>query len=148
VEIFFSANKGIKLQPFSVAASGGEISRILLAIKKIISDKMESKTVIFDEIDAGIGGETANFLGEFIYEIGRFHQVICVTHLAQIASLADKNFVIKKIRKDRVSEVAVKELLPEEKKEEIARMLSGLKTELAVKHAEEIIKNDLRRIDG
>ena len=148
VEIFFSANKGVKLQPLSVSASGGEISRVLLAIKKILSDKMESRTVIFDEIDTGIGGETANYLGEFIYKIGRFHQVVCITHLAQIASLADKNFAIEKMSKKNISEVIVRELDANEKKEEIARMLSGTKSELAVKHAEEIIKKNLRRIDG
>ena len=147
VKFFFSANRGVKLQPLSVAASGGEISRVLLAIKKILSDKVESETVIFDEIDSGIGGETANFLGEFIYRIGRFHQIICITHLAQIASLADENFVIEKINDKNTAKIIVKKLPENEKKLEIARMLSGSKSALAVKHAEEIIKKNLRRID-
>ncbi len=141
VDIYFSANKGVKLQPFRIAASGGEISRFLLAIKKILSDRLERRTIIFDEIDSGIGGRTSGLLAEFIYDIGRYHQVLCITHLPQIASYSDRHFSIEKISGSKSSEVKVKILDENERKVEIARMLSGSDTELALQHAAEIIKN-------
>lgn len=140
VDIYFSANKGVKLQPFRIAASGGEISRFLLAIKKILSDRLERRTIIFDEIDSGIGGRTSELLAEFIYDIGRYHQVLCITHLPQIASYSDRHFSIEKISGSKSSEVKVKILDENERKIEIARMLSGSDTELALQHAAEIIK--------
>ena len=140
VEIYFSANKGIKKQPLKYAASGGELSRFLLIIKKILSDKLEDKIIIFDEIDIGLGGKTSELLGEFIFNIGKFHQVICITHLAPIAAFADKHFAINKISNSEHSEVEVKELNQQEKRREIARMLSGSKTDLALKYADEILK--------
>ena len=79
VDIYFSANKGVKLQPFRIAASGGELSRFLLAIKKILSDRLERRTIIFDEIDSGIGGKTSELLAEFIHDIGKYHQVLCIS---------------------------------------------------------------------
>jgi DNA repair protein RecN (Recombination protein N) len=139
VEIYFSANKGIKKQPLKYAASGGELSRFLLIIKKILSDKLEDKIIIFDEIDIGIGGKTSELLGEFIFNIGKFHQVICITHLAPISAFADKHFAINKISNSEHSEVEVKELNQQEKRREIARMLSGSKTDLALKYADEIL---------
>ncbi len=141
VDIYFSANKGVKLQPFRIAASGGEISRFLLAIKKILSDRLERRTIIFDEIDSGIGGRTSGLLAEFIYDIGKYHQVLCITHLPQIASYSDRHFSIEKISGSKRSEVKVKILDENERKVEIARMLSGSDSELALQHAAEIIKN-------
>jgi DNA repair protein RecN (Recombination protein N) len=140
VDIYFSANKGVKLQSFRIAASGGELSRFLLAIKKILSDRLDKRTIIFDEIDSGIGGKTSELLAEFIHDIGRFHQVLCISHLPQIASYSDRHFSIEKISGNKNSEVKVKILDENERKIEIARMLSGSDTELALMHAEELIK--------
>lgn len=138
-EIFFSANIGVKMQPFKFAASGGELSRFLLTIKKILSDKLEKKTIIFDEIDIGLGGKTAELLGEFIFNISKYHQVICITHLPQIASYAKDHFLINKKKKADFTEVEIKKIDKNERKQEIARMLAGSKTELALKHAAEIL---------
>ncbi len=139
VEIFFSANIGVKMQPFKFAASGGELSRFLLTIKKILSDKLDKKTIIFDEIDIGLGGKTAELLGEFIFNISKFHQVICITHLPQIASYAKDHFLIDKKSGMNLTEVEIKKIDKTERKQEIARMLAGSKTELALKHAAEIL---------
>ncbi|HHE65510.1 MAG TPA: DNA repair protein RecN, partial [Bacteroidetes bacterium] len=139
VDIFFSANKGVKLQPFRIAASGGELSRFLLAIKKILSDRLDRRTIIFDEIDSGIGGKTSELLAEFIHDIGKYHQVLCISHLPQIASYSDRHFSIEKISGSKSSEVKVKILDGNERKVEIARMLSGSDTELALQHAAELI---------
>ncbi len=141
VDIYFSANKGVKLQPFRIAASGGELSRFLLAIKKILSDRLDKRTIIFDEIDSGIGGKTSELLAEFIHDIGKYHQVLCISHLPQIASYADRHFSIEKISGSNNSEVKVKILDENERRVEIARMLSGSNTELALQHADELIKN-------
>ena len=139
VDIYFSANKGVKLQPFRIAASGGELSRFLLAIKKILSDRLERRTIIFDEIDSGIGGKTSELLAEFIHDIGKYHQVLCISHLPQIASYSDRHFSIEKISGSISSEVKVKILDENERRVEIARMLSGSDTELALQHAAELI---------
>ncbi|MDA3814169.1 MAG: DNA repair protein RecN [Candidatus Cloacimonetes bacterium] len=144
VDIYFSANKGVKLQPFRIAASGGELSRFLLAIKKILSDRLDRRTIIFDEIDSGIGGKTSELLAEFIHDIGKYHQVLCISHLPQIASYSDRHFSIEKISGSRNSEVIVKILDENERKVEIARMLSGSETELALQHAAELINKKLR----
>jgi len=140
IDIYFSANKGVKLQPFRIAASGGELSRFLLAIKKILSDRLDKRTIIFDEIDSGIGGKTSELLAEFIHDIGKYHQVLCISHLPQIASYSDRHFSIEKISGSKSSEVKVKILDENERRVEIARMLSGSDTELALKHAAELMK--------
>ncbi len=141
VDILFSANKGVKMQPFRIAASGGELSRFLLAIKKILSDRLDRRTIIFDEIDSGIGGKTSELLAEFIHDIGKYHQVLCISHLPQIASYSDRHISIEKISGDKKFKVKMKILDENERKIEIARMLSGSETELALKHAEELLDN-------
>jgi DNA repair protein RecN (Recombination protein N) len=139
IEILFSANKGIKMQPLKHAASGGELSRFLLTIKKILTNRLENKTIIFDEIDAGIGGKTANLLGEFINDIATYHQILCVTHLAQIAIFASKHYRIVKTENTGKAEIIITGMEQDERKEEIARMLAGSDSELALKYAEEIL---------
>jgi len=139
IEILFSANKGIKMQPLKHAASGGELSRFLLTVKKILTDRIENKTVILDEIDAGIGGKTANLLGEFINDIAIYHQILCVTHLAQIAIFARKHYRIVKKENTGKAEIIITSMEQDERKEEIARMLAGSDSELALKYAEEIL---------
>ncbi|MDP8269029.1 MAG: DNA repair protein RecN [Candidatus Tenebribacter davisii] len=144
VDIYFSANKGVKMQPFRIAASGGELSRFLLVIKKILSDRLPKRTIIFDEIDAGIGGKTSELLAEFIYDIGKYHQVLCISHLPHIASYADRHFSINKISGNKKSEVIVKILDENAREVEIARMLSGSKSDLALQHAAELLNRKLR----
>jgi DNA repair protein RecN (Recombination protein N) len=140
-DIYFSGNIGKDVQPLRMVASGGEISRFLLVIKKILSDKLSRKTIIFDEIDSGIGGKTSKVLGKYIKEISNFHQIICISHLAQIAALANKHFAIDKKTINKFSVILINELDEKAKKNEIARMLSGSDSELALKYAEEIIKD-------
>ncbi len=139
VDFLFTANAGIKVQPLKFAASGGELSRFLLVIKKILTDKLENKTIIFDEIDAGIGGKTANLLGEFIRDIGKYHQILCITHLAQIAVYGQQHFSIIKENTASKAKIIINQLEGFERKEEIARMLAGSDSELALKYAEEIM---------
>jgi DNA repair protein RecN (Recombination protein N) len=146
IDFYFSANKGVKLQPFRVAASGGELSRFLLSIKKILSDRLDNRTIIFDEIDAGIGGKTSELLAEFIHKIGNYHQVICISHLPQIAAYADTHYAIIKKSKEKSSEVDVNILTDNERKIEIARMLSGSQSELALQHAEELLIKSKERV--
>ena len=139
VEIYFSANKGKEVQPLKLAASGGELSRFMLAVKKILSDKLSQRTVIFDEIDTGIGGKTAELLGEFIYEISKYHQVVCITHLAQIAAFANKHYAIYKKDTNSKTVVDIRYLDLHKRKNEIARMMSGSNSEIALKYADEIL---------
>ena len=139
VDYYFSANKGIKRQPLRIAASGGELSRFLLTIKKVLSNKLDSRTIIFDEIDAGIGGKTSELLADFIHKIGQYHQVICISHLPQIAAYADRHFAIQKISGEKTSYVNVYLLTEKERLSEIARMLSGSESELALQHAGELL---------
>ena len=140
VDYYFTANKGMKLQPLRVAASGGELSRFLLTVKKVLSYKLDSRTIVFDEIDTGIGGKTSELLAEFIHDIGKYHQVICISHLPQIAAYANRHFAIVKKSGEKTSEVEVYRLTEKERLHEIARMLSGSETELALQHAEELLK--------
>lgn len=140
VDYYFSANKGIRMQPLRIAASGGELSRFLLTIKKVLSHKLDSRTLIFDEIDSGIGGKTSELLAEYIHKIGKHHQVLCITHLPQIAAYADRHFAIQKKSGKKFSEVEVYLLTEKERKNEIARMLSGSNSKLALQHADELLK--------
>jgi DNA repair protein RecN (Recombination protein N) len=140
VEIFFSANLGVELQPLKISASGGELSRFLLAVKKILAQYLHPKTIIFDEIDAGIGGKTAEYTGEYIKAIASHHQVICITHLAQIAAFANRHYLINKCSDDKISFIIVKKLDNKNRVTEIARMLSGSDSNLALSHADELLK--------
>lgn len=142
VDFLFSANPGEPMKPLNKVASGGELSRIMLAIRavalKIAKDSL-NETVIFDEVDAGIGGNTALQIGSRLKDIADTYQTLCITHLPQIAALANNHLMIEKITLDGNTEVIVKELNEEERKFEIARMLSGVVTDTAIRHAEELI---------
>ena len=145
VQFLISPNPGEDLKPLSKIASGGELSRIMLAMKRIFAEESRIKTLIFDEVDAGIGGGIAEIVGRKLKEISRQHQVFCITHLAQIASFADIHYkVAKKIQGGRtVVEVCL--LRGTEREEEIARMLGGVKiTGKTLDHAREMLKNALR----
>lgn len=140
VKFMMSANPGEPLKPLSKIASGGEISRIMLAIKTVLAHTDKIPSLIFDEIDTGISGKAAQAVAEKLNQISLSHQVICVTHLPQIAVMADKHFYIEKVSSSRTTRTTVKELSSDTQAEEIARMLGGAKiTELTLKHASEMI---------
>ena len=128
-----SANKGEEPRPISKIASGGELSRIMLALKSVIADKDSIPTMIFDEIDSGISGRTAQMVSEKLHKLSRGHQVICITHLAQIAAMADTHFVIEKeVGSDR-SLTHIRRLSETEITEELARILGGVEITDAVR---------------
>lgn len=145
VEFLISPNAGEPLKPLSKIASGGEMSRIMLAIKNILADVDKIPTLIFDEIDAGVSGKAAQKVGEKLACIAKSHQVICVTHLAQIASMADNHFLIEKVTENDETRTLVKKLKGTEVKDEIARILGGAEiSDITRKHAEEMINNAQR----
>ena len=127
------------LQDLKNTISGGELSRLLLVIKSLLAKKIPERTIIFDEIDVGIGGKTANMLGLFIKKLSENHQILCISHLPQIAAMAEKHLKIEKVSDSEKSKIIFKEINGNERKEEIARMLSGNITETALIHAEELL---------
>jgi DNA repair protein RecN (Recombination protein N) len=140
VEFLISPNPGEEPKPLAKIASGGELSRIMLALKTILMEGDEIPTLVFDEVDAGIGGAVAEEVGKKLKRIASKHQVFCITHLAQIASMATSHYgVSKSVKKDRTS-TEVRLLDAKERVDEIARMLGGKTiTDATIKHAEEII---------
>ena len=125
LEFFLSPNPGEDLKPLHRIASGGELSRFMLALKSVGKEKVEAKTLIFDEIDAGIGGKTAEFVARKLSSLAHYNQVICITHLPQIASFATHHFRIEKhVEKNRTF-TGIQKLEPQKRIEEIARLLAG-----------------------
>ena len=142
VELLFSANKGEELKPLKFVASGGEISRFMLALKSIIAEKDDMPTMIFDEIDTGISGLMAQAVAEQMAKISKNHQVLVITHTAQIASMADCNFLVEKLENENRTTSTIKKLSTEEKIEEISRFLStNQQQNLAMENAKFLIKN-------
>ena len=135
IEFFISANRGADPQPLGKIASGGELARIMLAIKCALADKDGIPTLIFDEIDAGVSGKTARKIGMKMHELAQVSQIICVTHSAQIASLADMHFLIEKGIKSGVTETSVKLLDKEGRINEISRILGGIDVTAAQRDA-------------
>lgn len=135
IEFMFTANAGQPPRPLNKVVSGGEMSRFMLAIKNITADIDQVDTMIFDEIDTGISGETANVLAEKLAKIGRFHQVVCVTHLAQVASFGTAHFFISKALKDGKTRTSIKLLSDEERVNEIARIIGGSISSFSLEHA-------------
>jgi DNA repair protein RecN (Recombination protein N) len=146
VEMMFSANPGEPIAPLSRVASGGELARVMLAIKTVSADADSMPTLVFDEVDAGIGGEAAIQVGLRLKALGSRRQVIVVTHLAQIASFADHHLLIEKSPgADGRNVVKVRELTSaEEKASELARMMSGAVTAKAVARAHELLEEARR----
>lgn len=141
VEFLISSNMGEPLKPLSKIASGGEMSRIMLAIKTILANVDEIPTLIFDEIDTGISGKAAQKVGEKLSYISKTHQVLCVTHLSQLAAMADNHLFIEKNSNDVNTFTTVRYLDKKGRVEEIARIIGGSDiTALALKHAEELIE--------
>ena len=126
IEFYISANRGADAQPLQKIASGGELSRIMLAMKSVISDKDSVSTVIYDEIDTGVSGKTARKIGIKMLSLSRNTQILCVTHSAQIASLADIHFLINKSDVDGTTQTAVHELDEEGRITELSRILGGI----------------------
>jgi DNA repair protein RecN (Recombination protein N) len=127
------------MKPLSRIASGGELSRIMLGIKSVLADKDEIETLIFDEIDVGISGRTAQKVSEQLSNIAKHHQIICITHLAQIAAMADSHYIIEKKTDGLTTHTMIKELTEEESVEELSRILGGAEiTERVKENAKEM----------
>jgi DNA repair protein RecN (Recombination protein N) len=140
-EFLLSPNPGEELRPLARIASGGELSRILLALKSVSSLDASGKTLVFDEVDAGIGGRVAEVVGRKLRDMAQRHQVLCVTHLPQIASLADRHLVVRKQVERGRTTTQVGALDASERVEEVARMLGGeTVTDAARRHAREMVR--------
>ena len=151
VRYLIATNAGEPLKPIEQIASGGEMSRVMLALKATIETSdvprakkqkhQELRTLIFDEIDTGIGGRAAEAVGKKLKSLAAGNQVLCITHLPQIASFADQHFVIEKRESSGRTKTSIRRLDPTERAQEIARMMSGQKvTETSLKHAEQMLK--------
>ena len=140
VEFYFSANPGESPRPLAKIASGGEASRVMLILKTVAKLREGGKTAVFDEVDVGIGGRVAEAVGRKLKTLAASQQVLCVTHQPQIASLADKHFVVEKTALGRRTSIGVRQLTKPEQVEEIARMLAGEKvSDTAREHAREML---------
>ncbi len=141
IEFLISPNVGEALKPLAKVASGGELSRIMLALKTILAHTGAVETIIFDEVDSGISGATAAAVGEKVLSLADFHQILCITHLPQIASKGKNHFLVKKEVKGGRTQTTISELNDEQRLREIARLLGGQKiTHSALAHAGELLK--------
>ncbi|WP_159722102.1 DNA repair protein RecN [Enterococcus sp. CSURQ0835] len=141
VEFYITTNPGEPLKPLVKVASGGEISRVMLALKTIFSKTQELTSIVFDEVDTGVSGRVAQAIADKIYQIGQNSQVLCITHLPQVAACADHQLFIKKEVKAGRTITKVEELSEAERIEEIARMLAGAEiTPLTLQHAKELLE--------
>ncbi len=150
VECRIATNPGEPMQPLDQIASGGEMSRVLLALKVSVEEGANRsrarkvqvpRTLVFDEIDIGIGGRAAEAVGQKLKTLSRVQQVLCVTHLPQIAAFADQHFLIEKQEKQKRTQTSIRLLTSQERAEEIARMISGATvTETSLRHAEQMLK--------
>ena len=138
VQILICTNIGEEEKSLTKIASGGEMSRIMLAIKTVLADTDKVPVLIFDEIDTGISGKAANAVAEKISKIAKHHQVICVSHLASLAAMADHNYYISKKVHGMRTATSVERLTEDKVVREIARIASGEINEITLKHAEEL----------
>jgi DNA repair protein RecN (Recombination protein N) len=144
-EFLLSPNPGEELRPLARIASGGELSRILLALKSVATLDAPGQTLVFDEVDAGIGGRVAEVVGRKLRAISRARQVLCVTHLPQIASMADAHYVVRKSTERGRTTTVLERLGDGERVEEVARMLGGeTVSDTARKHAKEMVRQAVR----
>jgi len=139
IEFQFAPNVGEPSKPLRAIASSGEMARVMLALKTVLAQVDEIPVLVFDEVDANVGGETANAVGEKMRQIARQRQVLCITHLAPVAANASAHYVVSKQLKDgrTISEITL--LGKKERVTELARMLGG-QSDAARKHAEELLK--------
>jgi DNA repair protein RecN (Recombination protein N) len=141
LEFLFSANPGEDLKPLVKVASGGELSRLLLALKTLASRKEEAETLVFDEVDAGIGGRTAELVGVQLKKLSRRHQVVCITHLPQIACYGKWHYLVQKQAGENETATTIRMLTEPERSEELARMLGGISISQKVReHAKELLE--------
>ena len=146
VEFLISPNLGEDLRPLRKIASGGELSRLMLAFKALGKETDRGRTLIFDEIDSGIGGKTADFVARKLQQLARYHQVLCVTHLPQIASAAGSHYRIEKKTEKERTYTMVKKLKDKERPEEIARLITGARlTEASLQMARELLQQNSNR---
>ncbi len=147
VEFLYRAAQNLSAKSLKKIASGGELSRIMLAIKVVAGTADEVETLVFDEVDAGVGGNVALSLARVLKELSRSHQVICVTHLPQIASAADKHYVVKKTETEDIASGAtiprttLEAVSGQARTQEIARMLSGEVTDISLSHAKTLLSS-------
>ncbi len=147
IRFLISTNPGLPLRPIQDVASGGELSRIMLAMKSVLADVDHVGSLIFDEIDTGISGETANRVAKKMAVISKKHQVIAITHLPQIAAMADSHYYIEKKTDQKETTTKIRKLTEQQSLEEISRMISGdERTELSIKNAKEMksLANDAK----
>ena len=142
VEFLIAPNVGEPLKPLTGIVSGGELSRVVLALKAILAETESVETVVFDEVDAGIGGGVAEVVGKKLATLSQYHQIICITHLPQIAKFGAQHFQISKHVSDGRTRTDIRPLSPDQRVEEIARMLGGEKiTDATLSHARELLEN-------
>jgi DNA repair protein RecN (Recombination protein N) len=140
IEFHLSPNLGQPAMPLLRIASGGELSRVMLALKRLEAQRRGIATMIFDEVDAGIGGAIAQVVGRKLKQLSRFHQILCVTHLAQIAAFADRHFTVEKEERRGSTRSRVTILEQGDRTEEIARMLGGEASEKFRRAARELLE--------
>jgi DNA repair protein RecN (Recombination protein N) len=141
IEFLLSANPGEDLKPLAKVASGGELSRILLALKTLVGGKEEAETLVFDEVDAGIGGRTAELVGVQLKKLSERHQVICITHLPQIACYGKWHYLVRKKADGNETATTIRILTEPERTEELARMLGGISISKRLReHAKELLE--------
>jgi DNA repair protein RecN (Recombination protein N) len=147
VELLVSTNPGVEPRPLAKVASGGELSRISLAIQVITAKAAAVPTLVFDEVDAGIGGAVAEVVGRKLRLLGAERQVLCVTHLAQVAAQADHQWSVAKLTVNGSTRSRVTVLEPDERVEEVARMIGGMKiTDASRSHAREMLRSAERKV--
>ena len=147
VEFLISPNPGEPLKPLVRIASGGELSRVMLAMKSVLADTDNVDTLIFDEIDTGVSGSAAQKIAQKLSELGAKKQVICISHQPQLAAAADHHFLIRKAEQDGRTATAITLLDEAGRETELARMIDGDNlTETAINHAREMRKNARRRL--
>ncbi|KRO27720.1 DNA repair protein RecN [Lactiplantibacillus fabifermentans] len=141
VEFYIQTNPGERMRPLAKIASGGELSRMMLALKTIFSESQGITSIIFDEVDTGVSGRVAQAIAEKISGIAQFSQVLCITHLPQVAAMSDHHYFIAKKITGKRTKTSVTKLAPEDRAQELARMLAGTKvTKLSLEHAEELLR--------
>jgi DNA repair protein RecN (Recombination protein N) len=145
IELLIAVNKGSEPAPLKAVASGGELSRFFLASKVTVGGKSGTPSLVFDEVDTGVSGKTARVVGHKLRSLSAEAQVICITHLPQVASLADQHFTVEK-RTGKVASSIIRELSEDEKVNEIARMIAGFEiTGAAKESAKELLSSKTTR---
>jgi DNA repair protein RecN (Recombination protein N) len=135
VEFLIAPNKGEDPRPLRRIASGGELSRALLALKRVLAEKGPAGLYVFDEVDAGVSGAIAEVIGRAIADVARHRQVLCITHLPQIAALADAQYVVDKTETKERTKSSIRRLSNSERVDEIARMIGGVRVGDAARRA-------------